>query len=190
MNFRDLNRAIGNLDLYLLDQILKGRFEGRTKILDAGCGEGRNLPYFVNNGYEVHGVDLDPKAVVMAMMSYRSVPKGNWSAGDIESLPWSNDFFDAVICSAVLHFARDYDHFHSMMTELIRLLKPGGLLFIRMATTIGLSREEPDSGFTYLLEPEQLYNIDKLYPLNFMELPKSIVVNDQRSMGVLVMEKK
>ena len=190
MHFKELNRAIGNLDLYLLDQVLKGRFEGRKTVLDAGCGEGRNLPYFVNNNFTLYGIDLDPKAVLMAMMTYKTVPKEHWSAGDIEELPWENHFFDAIICSAVLHFARDADHFHAMMTELLRVLKKGGLLFIRMATTLGLTHKKPRDGFTYLLDPEQLYNFDKLYGLNYLELPKSIVVDDQRSMGVLVMEKK
>ena len=142
MHFKDLNKAVGNLDLYLLDQILKGRFEGRKTILDAGCGEGRNLPYFVQNDFSVYGIDLDPKAVLMAMMTYKTVPKERWSAGDIEDLPWENHFFDAIICSAVLHFARDHDHFHQMMIELLRVLKKGGLLFIRAATTIGLWKEK------------------------------------------------
>ncbi|TRX58635.1 class I SAM-dependent methyltransferase [Fulvivirga sp. M361] len=190
MNYKALNQQVGNLDLYLLDQILKGRFEGFSKILDAGCGEGRNLPYFVNNGYEVYGIDLNPQAILMAMMSYRSVPKDNWAAGNLSELPWPDQYFDAVICSAVLHFAESHEHFHTMMKELARVIARGGLLFIRAATQVGLSAEDPESKFTYLMEPEQLFNIDKLYPFNFLELPKSVVVNDQRSMGVLVLERK
>ena len=78
------------------------------------------------------------------------------------------------------------------MNELIRVLRPGGLLFIRTATRIGLNTPQPnkDSGFTYLLEADQLYHFNQLYPLDFLELPKSVVVDGQRSMGVLVMEKR
>ncbi|MEM7109738.1 MAG: class I SAM-dependent methyltransferase, partial [Bacteroidota bacterium] len=178
------------LDLYLLDQILKGNFEDRKFILDAGCGEGRNLRYFVNNAHEVFGIDLNEEALLMAMMTYTSVPKEHWSAGDLKVIPYPDDYFDGIICSAVLHFARDYKHFDAMMRELVRVVKPGGILFIRTATEIGLSENDADSGFTYVLKVEQLYNFSRLYPLDFLELPKSVVVDGQRSMGVLVMQKR
>ncbi|MEM6524765.1 MAG: class I SAM-dependent methyltransferase [Bacteroidota bacterium] len=189
MNYKGINKQVGNLDLYLLDQILKGNFDDRNCILDAGCGEGRNLPYFINNSYQVFGMDLNPQALLMAMMSYKSVPKEHWAAGDLEEIPHPDDHFDGIICSAVLHFARDYQHFDAIMTELVRVLKVGGILFIRTATEIGLAENEKNSEFTYLLQAEQLYNFNQLYSLDFLELPKSVVVNGQRSMGVLVMQK-
>mgnify|MGYP001793323602 CR=1 FL=1 len=190
MLYKDINQAIGNLDLYLLDQILKGTFDGRQRILDAGCGEGRNLTYFVNNGYEVYGIDKNPQALLMAMMTHKAVPKENWTTGDLSENPHPDLYFDAVLCSAVLHFADNYQHFHKIMNEIIRVLAPDGILFIRTATAIGLSEVDDNSSFSYLLEPEQLYNFNQLYPLNFLELPKSVVVNGQRSMGILVMQKK
>jgi hypothetical protein len=49
---KELNQLLGNIDIYLLDQILKARFEKHCKILDAGCGEGRNLIFFVRNEYQ------------------------------------------------------------------------------------------------------------------------------------------
>lgn len=190
MSYKKINQEIGNLDLYLLDQILKGNFDGRNRILDAGCGEGRNLTYFINNDCEVYGMDQNPQALLMAMMTYKTVPKEHWAVGDLEEIPHPNNHFDGIICSAVLHFARDYRHFDIMMRELVRVLKPAGIIFIRMATEIGLSDNDEDSGFTYVLQPEQLYNFNQLYSLEFLELPKSVVVNGQRSMGVLVMQKR
>ena len=190
MHYKQINSEVGNLDLYLLDQILKGSFEGRNKIFDAGCGEGRNLVYFTNNGFEVYGMDQNPKALLMALMSYKNIPKENWVAGDLKDIPHPNEFFDGIICSAVLHFAEDYKDFDKMMQELVRVLTPGGIIFIRTATRVGLSERDIESGFTYLLEPEQLYNFNRLYPLEFLELPKSVVVNGQRSMGVLVLKKR
>ncbi len=192
MHYKKINEEVGNLDLYLLDQILKGNFEGRQRIFDAGCGEGRNLAYFVNHDFDVYGMDQNPQAILMAMMTYKTVPKENWMAGDLASIPQPDNFYDGIICSAVLHFARDYSHFNAMMTELVRILAPGGIIFIRTATDIGLvyeATESNPSGFTYLLSQDQLYNFNQLYALDFLELPKSVVVDGQRSMGVLVMQK-
>lgn len=53
MNIAALNKLLGNIDIYLLDQILKGRFTKEMRILDAGCGEGRNLIYFLHEGFQV-----------------------------------------------------------------------------------------------------------------------------------------
>lgn len=190
MSYQEINKAVGNLDLYLLDQILKGRFERPGKLFDAGCGEGRNLHYFVSNGWDVFGMDQNPQALLMAMMTYKSVPKDNWTAGDLSKIPHVDRVFDVVICSAVLHFARDYSHFHAMMVEMVRVMAPNALIFIRCATSIGIGGESNNPGFSYLLESEQLYHFNQLYPLDFVELPKSVVVDGQRSMGVLVMQKR
>ncbi|RYD73106.1 MAG: class I SAM-dependent methyltransferase, partial [Sphingobacteriales bacterium] len=48
---------LNETDIYLIDQILKNRFHPEMKILDAGCGDGRNLNYFLYNNYNVYGVD-------------------------------------------------------------------------------------------------------------------------------------
>ncbi|WP_255459102.1 class I SAM-dependent methyltransferase [Mucilaginibacter lacusdianchii] len=58
-----LQHIFGNIDIYLFDQLLKGTYANSRKILDAGCGGGRNLVYFLQNGYEVYGVDPNPQAI-------------------------------------------------------------------------------------------------------------------------------
>jgi tellurite methyltransferase len=60
-----LQQTFGNIDIYLFDQLLKGRCDNCKKVLDAGCGSGRNLFYFLRNGYEVFGVDPNAQAVEM-----------------------------------------------------------------------------------------------------------------------------
>ena len=54
-----LRRELGEIDIYLFDQLLKGRFDGRRRMLDAGCGHGRNLVYFFRGGFEksLGGID-------------------------------------------------------------------------------------------------------------------------------------
>lgn len=188
MHYQKLNETLGNVDIYLLDQILKGRFKEKTKLLDAGCGEGRNLKYFVENEFEVFGCDPNPMAIKMAQMTYKSVPRENFIISTIEELMLPEKSFDTIICAAVLHFAQDETHFNKMLTTLSKLLKKGGVMFIRMATTAGVETK-PNQGFTYVLPKENIDNVFANAGLQLLEPWKSVVVNDQRSMGVFTLSK-
>lgn len=138
----DLRERFGDLDIYLFDQMLKGRFDGRGRVLDAGCGSGRNVVHLLRCGYEVHAVDRDPAAVdetrrLAATLAPR-LPDSNFTVARIEALPHPDAWFDAVICSAVLHFADDERHFDAMLDGTWRVLAPGGLFFARLASDIGI----------------------------------------------------
>jgi SAM-dependent methyltransferase len=132
----------GDIDIYLFDQLARGRFDQRPRVLDAGCGAGRNLRYLLAHGYECHGIDRDARAVAQLRQEAKALGRidadERFMVGDVESLPWSDHAFDAVVSSAVLHFADDRRHFDVMVAEMWRVLAPGGLLFARLASTIGL----------------------------------------------------
>lgn len=152
----NLQQLYGNIDIYLFDQLLKGRFDNCTTVLDAGCGGGRNLVYFLNNGFEVYGVDQSAEAVeAVKQLSANLAPTNpinNFSVAPVEDLPFEDDQFDLVICSAVLHFAQDAEHFDSMIRSLWRVLKPGGHFFARLASDIGIETlVKPLGNFRYLL---------------------------------------
>ena len=139
----NLQQLYGNIDIYLFDQLLKGRFNYCHKVLDVGCGGGRNLPYFLQNGYQVYGIDPNPEAVAQVqLLAETLVPGGNHTENFIvakaEDMPFDDDTFDLVICSAVLHFANDSNHFDAMLRSIWRTLKPGGFLFARLASDIGI----------------------------------------------------
>lgn len=203
MQIAELNRLLGNIDIYLLDQILKGRFSPDMKILDAGCGEGRNAVYFINSGYQVFGIDENELAIQYIRYLSKSLKPDydahRFQAGKLEEIPFHTSAFDAVICSAVLHFAADETNFWEMMDEMIRVLKPGGILWFRMTTAFGGMKEEsrelgggkyllPDGSERFLMTQE---HVDKLQEkgLRFLEVPKSVLVHGQRTMGVFVFEK-
>ena len=131
----ELEREFGGIDIYLFDQLLRGRFDERRRVLDAGCGEGRNLPYFVSRGFDVCAIDADPSAVASVR---RTAPAADARRGELTALPWEDRSMDAVIASAVLHFARDSSHFEAMVREMWRVLRPGGLFFARLASSIGI----------------------------------------------------
>jgi tellurite methyltransferase len=152
----DLKETFGAIDVYLFDQLLKGRFDGRNVVLDAGCGSGRNLVYLLRNGVDVHGVDSSERAVLLcrelASKLAPSLPPSNFAVADLDGLPFSAGTFDAIICNAVLHFAEGPEHFNRMLDELWRVLTPGGMLFVRLASTIGIeSRVKPLGDDRYLL---------------------------------------
>lgn len=166
-NLRDL---YGNIDIYLFDQLLKGRFDNCQTILDAGCGSGWNLHYFLRNGFNVYGVDADANAVTaVQQLSARLAPgnpTANFSVSSVDGLVYEDNFFDLVISSAVLHFAANDDHFDTMLRSMWRVLKPGGFFFARLASSIGIetlikpidnSRYYlPDGSTRYLVNEETL----------------------------------
>lgn len=137
-----LQQLYGNIDIYLFDQLLKGRYDDCKTVLDAGCGGGRNLVYFLQNGYEVYGIDPSPEAVeAVKALSARLAPAhplSNFSVATAENLPFGEAQFDLVISSAVLHFARNEVQFSAMLHSMMRVLKPGGYLFARLASDIGI----------------------------------------------------
>lgn len=203
MEIAELNRLLGNVDLYLLDQILKGRFGKQMKILDAGCGEGRNAIYFINSGYQVFGIDQNELAIQYMRFLAKTRDFGydihRFQVARLEQIPFHTGAFDAVICSAVLHFAVDKDNFWQMVDELLRVLKPGGVFWFRMTTGFGGIMDEsealgggryllPDGSERFLIDQEML---DKLLEkgLCFLEVPKSVLLHNQRAMGVFVLEK-
>jgi SAM-dependent methyltransferase len=63
----------------------------------------------------------------------------------VDALPYGDERMDAVISSAVLHFASDEREFDAMLNEMWRVLRPGGLFFARLATSIGLESRLPSS---------------------------------------------
>lgn len=136
MDIKKLNRELGNTDLMLIDQILKNRFTLDMSILDAGCGEGRNLTFFVRNNYRVYGIDKDKTAIKMARLLCRSMNRDfvteNIQPFRIEENPFPDNFFDAVICINVLHGVTNRDEFFQLWDGLFRVTRKGGLLFVSM----------------------------------------------------------
>ncbi len=137
-----LRQSMGDIDIYLFDQIARGRFDACRTVLDAGCGDGRNLVYLLGHGVSCYGIDRDPRAIervrALAARLAPGLSPDQFVVGRLEALPWPDASMDAVICSAVLHFAEDAAQCLAQVSELWRVLVPGGLLFARLASTIGL----------------------------------------------------
>jgi len=165
----DLRAQFGEIDIYLFDQLLRGRIAPGMRVLDAGCGFGRNLVYLLGAGFEVFGVDSDARAVVdvrrLAASLAPALPPENFRVEPVEEMSFGAGSADVVISSAVLHFARDDDHFRVMVLGTWRVLRPGGLLFCRLASSIGMEdRVRRVAGRRFLLpDGSERYLVDEVF---------------------------
>ena len=145
-----IQEQFGQIDIYVFDQILRGNILPGMTVVDAGCGFGRNLVYLLRAGCAVFALDADAEAVEHVRRLSESLETGlpaeNFRVGQIEAMNFADGLADVVICNSVLHFARDDDHFEAMVAELWRVVKPGGMLFCRLGSRIGMEFEEAGGG--------------------------------------------
>jgi tellurite methyltransferase len=199
----NLQEQFGGVDVYLFDQLLKGRFDPSMRILDAGCGAGRNLVYFLREGFDVCGVDTSPDAIAHVRALARALaprlPEDNFRREPVEKMSFDDESFDAVLSSAVLHFARDEAHWLALLREMWRVLKPGGIFFARLASTAGVesyiehlggSRYRLPGGVEWLLADERtLRETTKSLRGELLEPLKTVVVHGARAMSVWLLRK-
>ncbi len=198
-----IQEQFGQIDIYLFDQLLKGRISPGMRILDAGFGSGRNIVYLLREGYEVCGVDTDVQSVEsvrsLARMLAPALPPSNFRLEPVEQMSFDDACADVVISNTVLHFAVDDADFESMLSGCWRVLKPGGLFFCRLASTIGMESQmervqgrrykSPDGAERYLVDEVMLSAIAKRLGGKLVDPLKTTVVQNQRSMTTWVLRK-
>ena len=199
-----LQEQFGQIDIYLFDQLLKGRISPGMRILDAGCGSGRNLVYFLREGYEVYAADLDAQAIdgvrSLARKFAPALPESNFRVEAVERMSFDDACADVVISNTVLHFARDDPHFESLLLGSWRVLKPGGLFFSRLGSTIGMESQvkhiqgrrykSPDGSERYLVDEALIASTTEQLGGELADPLKTTVVQNQRSMTTWVLRKK
>jgi SAM-dependent methyltransferase len=197
-----VQEQFGQIDIYVFDQILRGNIGPGMRVLDAGCGYGRNLVYLLREGCEVFALDLDADGVEhvrqLSASLMTGLPPENFQVGPIEQMPFADGFADVVICSSVLHFARDDEHFRSMLAELWRVLRPGGMLFCRLGSRIGMDFEPVhgnifvvgDGSQWYLVDEEMLMDLVEEMNAVLVDPLKTTIVQDYRCMTTWVLRKR
>jgi SAM-dependent methyltransferase len=200
----DLERQFGQIDIYLFDQLLRGRIRAGMRVLDAGCGSGRNLVYLLRSGVEVFASDADAGSIdhvrTLAAGLSPDLPAANFRVEPVEQMTFPDGFADVVISSAVLHFARDHDQFSAMVMEMWRVLKPGGMLFARLASSIGMESRVrplsdgrfllPDGSQRYLVDEERLLALSEKLAGRLLDPIKTTIVQNQRCMTTWVVQKE
>jgi len=192
-----LHEQFGSIDIYLFDQLLGGRLQPGMSLLDAGCGAGRNLVYFLRNGFKVYGVDQSATAIVqaksLATELLNDIESDQFRVENVDRMSFSNETFDVVLSSAVLHFANDEEHWQAMVSEMWRVLKPGGILFARLGSTVGIEDQIqpingrryhlPDGSDRFLVDFDMLDKTTKSLGGEWLEPFKTVVVHNLRSMS-------
>ena len=199
----DLQAQFGEIDIYLFDQLLRGRLPPGTRILDVGCGSGRNLVYLLQAGYQVFGLDPDATSIravqQLASRLAPHLPSDNFRVEAIERSSFPDACADVVLSSAVLHFARDDAQFTAMLRGTWRVLRPGGLLFCRLASTIGMEQAVtpidgrrhrlPDGTDRYLVDERLLTSLTRELNGELLDPLKTTVVQSQRCMTTWIVRK-
>ncbi len=195
--------TFGSIDIYLFDQLLRGRITPQMRVLDAGCGGGRNIEYLMRCGADVFGVDSDAAQIeqlrAVASAAAPALPSTNFRVADLTELPFDDADFDVVICSAVLHFAEDTPAFERMLSEMWRVLSPGGVFFSRLASTIGVEHDVvhlrdrwhrlPDGSDRFLVDEAYLMRLTARLSAELLDPLKTTVVQGMRSMTTWVLRK-
>lgn len=192
-----LQEQFGNIDIYLFDQLLRGNIHPGMRVLDAGCGLGRNLVYLHREGYEIFASDQSPAAIEHTRALLPNLPTENLRLEAIENLSYPDATFDLILSSAVLHFSRDDAHFHAMLENLWRMLKPGGLFFCRLASIIGMPHQHltghrylaPDGAERFCVDEDMLMQLTAKLNAQLVDPIKTTVVQNQRSMTTWVLRK-
>lgn len=200
-----LQEEFGQIDIYVFDQLLRGNITPGMRVVDAGCGGGRNIVYLLREGYEVFGVDANAESVeyvrAMARELAPGLPAGNFQVAAIEAMPFADSFADVVVCNSVLHFAADDPQFDAMVREMWRVLRPGGLLFCRLGSTIGMEFQRaggsgsarrfhmPDGQAWYLVDEAMLMGLTRRLGGRLVDPLKTTVVQGQRCMTTWVVRK-
>jgi SAM-dependent methyltransferase len=195
-NIQDL---FGEIDIYLFDQILRGHIAPGMSLLDAGCGYGRNLVYFLHEGYEIFAADADTRAIEAVRGMAPHLPPTNFRVEPIEAMSFADGIVDVVISSAVLHFARDDEQFLAMLRGSWRVLRRGGVFFCRLASNIGMEDRcrridgrrfaLPDGSERYLVDEALLMRLTEELGGRLLDPLKTTIVQDRRCMTTWVLRK-
>jgi SAM-dependent methyltransferase len=198
----NVQEQFGQIDIYVFDQILRGNIAPGMRILDAGCGYGRNLVHLLREGCEIFAIDANPEGVAhiraLAAELAPNLPASNFRVGPIEKMDFPDGFADVVICSSVLHFARDEAHFLAMLEELWRVVRPGGMLFCRLGSRIGMNFERlrgnifriNDGSEWFLVDEVELMRMTQQMNAVMVDPLKTTIVQDHRCMTTWVLRKR
>jgi len=198
----NVQEQFGQIDIYVFDQILRGNIASGMRVLDAGCGYGRNLVHLLREGCDVFAVDADPGGVAhvraLAAQLAPALPATNFRVGTIEKMEFPDAFADVVICNSVLHFARDEAHFLAMVEEMWRVLRPGGMLFCRLGSRIGMDFERLRGNIFRIGDGSEWFLVDEAVLLQMtrqmngvmVDPLKTTIVQDHRCMTTWVLRKR
>ena len=185
------------MDLFLMDLILKGKIRSNAKVLDIGCGEGRNGIYFIQQGNEYHGWDTDDSKLKLLEYLAKTIKHSNTDFVTQDFIQSTdNEDFDLVICSRVLHFASSEEDFMFRWNKVSSVVGRGGMLYVSMDSVIntdmsirqknGLTKF-PDGNIRFALTHEIYQEIKKGF--EEVEPLRTLIHHNERAQSFLCFKK-
>jgi len=108
-----------------------------AKILDLGCGNGRLLHFLASKNIDYVGLDISENLIKIANQlaqkkkeSEKDFPYFSFSCGDLTSLPFENQSFDAVFAIASLYHVPSRELRRKALEEISRVLKKNGIFIM------------------------------------------------------------
>jgi SAM-dependent methyltransferase len=107
------------------------------RVLEVGCGPGPNLWYLAREGFAISGIDGSATAIDLARKRLKAeglqatLQKADLKVGNFAKLPWADSVFDVVIDIEAI-YANQPSVIKSVLSEIKRVLKPGGWFFAKM----------------------------------------------------------
>lgn len=125
--YNDISKDFDKTRYYVWNEVKRflDSLPKKSRLFEAGCGNGKNMLY--RNDLIVEGCDVCENFVNICKSKGLEV-----TLGDILQIPQQNESFDNVICVAVLHHLLTYDNRVAAVKELLRILKPGGCVYIEV----------------------------------------------------------
>jgi ubiquinone/menaquinone biosynthesis C-methylase UbiE len=117
---------------------------GVKRILDLACGAGRHTIHLVRRGFEVYGIDISSEGIKIARSQLKKEGlQAHLKIGSIyKTLPYGNNFFDAVVCIRSINHGRIED-IQRTIREIERVLRPGGAIFITTRKRVPKKQRHP-----------------------------------------------
>lgn len=110
------------------------------KILDVGCGNGKDCKYISEKGFEINGIDL---SVEMLAIAKEKVPNGKFEVMDIANITYPENSYDGIISNCSL-FHIPSEELSKTLQSFARVLKPNGKLLLILQEGLGKTMiEEP-----------------------------------------------
>ncbi len=104
---------------------LKLNLEAGSKVLDLGFGDARNTMFLIEQGYDVHGIEISQEIVDLSMVRLSKFGmKADLKVGRNSAIPYTDEYFDIVLGCHVSYYCDDGQSFEDNLKEFARVLKP------------------------------------------------------------------
>jgi 2-polyprenyl-3-methyl-5-hydroxy-6-metoxy-1,4-benzoquinol methylase len=122
-----INVDMQNVYHPFLEYLPKTHLSNQQKILDVGCGSGRDSVFFANKGFEVVAIDGSKSLIELAQQTDTRIDWQCLRFDEIAKQSWQNQFTGIWACASLLHVP--FDDLPKILNDLLSCLRPTGILY-------------------------------------------------------------